>query len=916
MNSKIRADLGINGHTQYVMCGIRFVQMVVSVGLVLFSGLLHAAQLNGLKWEGDSTTLTVQLDGATTHSTDSLDNGKRLRISLPNTTLGKDAVDISGRGLVKGVFPYLADNGTSVYVDFLLRESGELVVTPADFGFRVSATPVGGNNNKVASAQKAKSNETMAKAEVKPEVKPKKTTANEVAKSPAKKVPQKAAASVAASKEKAPISPAGNILQDVTFSPLPGGRVQIDLKMSSKPEQPGSFSTKRPPRIAFDFFNTKSQLKKDVLRIATGAVTSLAAITTDDRTRIVLNLVRPVSYETQYHENGMTLVVSNVPPTVQSASTVKPKAFSRINKRAGKHSISKIDFRRSREGGGQVIVNLSDPAIGVDIREEAGEIIVDFSDTLLPKELERRLDVLDFATPVQTIDAFNQNGNTRMVITPLGQYQQLAYQTGNVFTVQVVPVVEDEEEKKVDEFGYSGEKLSLNFQRISVRAALQVIADFTGLNFVTSDSVKGSLTLRLQEVPWDQALDIILQTKGLAMRQKGNVVWVAPAAEIAAKERQALEATKQVAELEPLSSELIQINYAKAAEIANLLKSIKSVDTGIQPSLFGGVNVGEVKTESNTLLSPRGNVTVDNRTNTLLIQDTPSKIKEVRKLIAQLDKPVRQVLIETRIVEAADDFGRSLGARLGFQRVTENLLFPGTNNSVGTGISSGSLAGTGAIRDTLVNGAAPDDDNIGVGTSGLNVDLPSPGVDGDNPGQFAFEIFKAGTGFAHLLSLEISALEASGRGKVLANPRVVTSNQQSARIEQGQERIFTTSVLGVGSVVTKKAVLSLTVVPQITPDDRVILDVVITKDSFVSPDSDTLDTKEVTTQVLLDNGETIVIGGIYEQTKLFSVSKVPILGDLPLIGVFFRKKEELDRRRELLIFLTPRILDSTLNAGT
>jgi len=914
MNSQLEDDRRISRFTGFSVWLIRFIRLVVPVGLFVCSGMLQAAQLNGLKWEGDTTTLVIQLDGKSAFDSVSLDNGKRLRLTLPDTSLGQDAVDISGRGLVKGVFPYLADNGTAVYVDFLLTVPGKLVVTPADFGLRVSATS---NSNGKSLAAAASQPMPVATASESTGSEPTSSQSDQgmVQKkngTPAENTETKAAAGTGS--EMAKEAAKENVVEDISFSPLPGGRVQIDLRMKFQPEEPGSFSTKRPPRIAFDFFNTKSELKKNVLRVATGAVTSVAAIPTDDRTRIVLNLVRPVSYETQYHPNGMTLVVSNVPPTVKSAATVKPKPFSPIQKKAGKHGISKIDFRRSGEGGGQVIVNLSDPAIGIDIREEAGEIIIDFTDTELPNELERRLDVLDFATPVQTIDAFNQNGNTRIVVTPLGQYQQLAYQTGNVFTVQIVPVVEDETQQEVDEFGYSGEKLSLNFQRISTRAALQVIADFTGLNFVTSDSVKGSLTLRLQEVPWDQALDIILQTKGLAMRQKGNVVWVAPAAEIAAKERQALEATKQVAELEPLSSELIQINYAKASDMARLLRSIKAVDSGIQPSLFGGVNVGEIQTESNTLLSPRGNVTVDSRTNTLLIQDTPSKIREVRKLIAQLDKPVRQVLVETRIVEATDDFSRSLGARLGFQRVTENVLAPGTNTSIGDGISSGSLAGISTINDSLQS----DDGTIEFDTStpGLNVDLPSAGVNQSNPGQFAFELFKAGSGFAHLLSLEITALEAEGRGKILANPRIVTSNQQSARIEQGQERVFTTNVLGVGSVVTKKAVLSLTVVPQITPDDRVILQVDVTKDSFVSLDSDTIDTKQINTQVLLDNGETIVIGGIFEQTQLHSVTKVPILGDLPLIGYFFRKKEELDNRSELLIFLTPRILDPSVNAGT
>lgn len=837
------------------------------------------AELTSLTWENNNA-LRLQIDGSAQYETTTLDQGRRLRVSLKETTLGKNAVDIAGKGPVKGVFPYLADDGKAVYVDILMRKPGSLKLEKTDFGFRALAT------------------ETIAVAELGP------NKATRVFKTdPA----------TGASKETVTAVPeGGNALTAITYSALPGGRLQINFTTANRPQQPGTFSTNRPPRLAFDFFGMKNKLSRNVIKVGTGSVESIAAVETDDRTRVVLNLVRSVPYDLQVRDDGMVLIVENVAHSAPARA--KKTQFAKTTTSA-EHAIEKVDFRRTKEGGGRVIVNLSDPTVGIDIREEAGEIIIDFINTKLPDELEQRLDVVDFATPVQTVDVFQQGRTSRIVITPSGRYQHLAYQAGNIFNLNVNPIIEDPEQKKKDELGYSGERLSLNFQKISVRAALQVIADFTGLNFVTSDSVKGSLTLRLKDVPWDQALDIILQTRGLGMRQTGNVVWVAPAKEIAARERAQLESAKSTRELEPLISELIPLNYAKAQDIAKILKSIKAVDTGVEQSLFGSVSISKVETESNSLLSPRGNVTVDKRTNTLLIQDTASKVREVRKLIAQLDKPVRQVLIETRIVEANDTFSRSLGVRFGFQRLTEQAKFPGIKNSnIGTSIGSGTLGGTEVIADSLLN----NDGVIEFETvpDGLAVNLPSAGAGGESPASYALEIFKAGRGFAHLISLELSALEAEGQGKIIASPRLITANQQEARIEQGQERIFTTTVLGVGSVVTKKAVLGLTVTPQITPDDRIIMDVEITQDNFVSPADPTINTKQIETQVLLDNGETAVIGGIFQHDRGQEVAKVPILGDIPLLGALFRKKEIVDNRVELLIFLTPRIIDPALNLSS
>jgi len=829
-----------------------------------------AAELESIEWKSGASpeTLSLAIDGAAEHRVESLDNNQRLRVVLPGTSLGEGVSDLSGRGMVKSVFPFVAEDGRSVNVDLLLNEPGQLDVTATSRGLDVVAQG-GMAADAGAAAGGEQTGDTMASSD------------------------------------------AGNpnTLTGIKYATLPGGRVQVNLSMSKRPEQPGQFSTNKPPRLAFDFFNTRSELESPVTKVGVGALESITTVQAEDRTRVIFNLVRPVPYETQLADDGIVFVIQN--PDTESARVerTEPKPFAR--KADAKHSIENIDFRRSSEGGGRITVRLSDPQIGVDVQEQAGEIIVDFLNTEIDDDLEQRLDVVDFATPVQTIDTFQEGNTVRMVVTPQGRHQHLAYQAGNVFNINVDPVVELEEEEETDEFGYSGDRLSLNFQQINVRAALQVIADFTGLNFVTSDSVTGTLTLRLKDVPWDQALDIILQTRGLGMRRSGNVVWVAPAEEIAQRERQQLESQQQKSELQPLTSELIQINYAKASDIADILKSVKAVDTGVQQSLFGSVNISEVETESNSLLSPRGNVTVDDRTNSILIQDTPGKISQVRELIAKLDKPVRQVLIETRIVEATDDFSRNLGARLGFQRVTQQAEIGGAN--IGDVSASGTLEGARSNTDSLTGAAgAPT-----FSPDGLAVPLRAPGIGEatSTPASYAFEIFKAGTGIANLIQLEISALEAEGRGKVIASPRLITSNQQEARIEQGQERIFTTSVLGVGSVVTKKAVLSLTVTPQITPDDRVVMDVFVTQDSFESPTEPTINTKQITTQVLLENGETAVIGGIYQQDTSTSVTKVPFLGDIPGLGVLFRTKSRSDNRTELLIFLTPRIVNPALNIG-
>ncbi|WP_455198775.1 type IV pilus secretin PilQ, partial [Kaarinaea lacus] len=488
----------------------------------------------------------------------------------------------------------------------------------------------------------------------------------------------------------------------------------------------------------------------------------------------------------------------------------------------------------------------------------------------LPEELERRLDVLDFATPVKTIDTYTRGNNVHMVITPMGDYDYLAYQSNNQFTIEVKALTREQvEASKKDEFGYSGERLSLNFQDIEVRSVLQLIADFTGINVVVSDTVRGSLTLRLKNVPWDQALDIILKTKGLAMRQSGNVMLVAPSEEIAAREKLELESQKQIEELEPLYSEFIQVNYAKASDLASLLKS---TDT--------------------TLMSDRGMVTTDERTNTLLVQDTASKLVEVRQLVATLDIPVRQVLVESRIVIASNDFSRDLGVKFGLSKQT---TYNG-DHIIAAGGTLDSLTGNNIIDP----GFSPD---------GLLVDLPVIGA----TSSIGLAVGKIGS---HMLNLELTAMEAEGQGEVISSPRVLTSNQKTAFIQSGVEIPYQEATSsGATSVSFKDAVLELKVTPQITPDDRIIMDLDVKKDSvgeiFLGVPS--IDTNEVSTQVLVDNGETLVLGGIYEQEKIEEIDRVPFFGSLPLVDWMFKNTSITNDKAELLIFVTPKIVKEDLN---
>lgn len=510
--------------------------------------------------------------------------------------------------------------------------------------------------------------------------------------------------------------------------------------------------------------------------------------------------------------------------------------------------------------------------------------MVDLVGVSLPEKLHRRLDVIDFATPVQIIDSEQRGNDTQLILTTSGKFEHLAYQSENTLMIEVKPVVVDAQSAEKDQFGYKGEKLSLNFQNIEVRAVLQLLADFTGMNLVTSDTVQGNLTLRLKNVPWDQALDIILKTKGLAMRQNGNVMLVAPAAEISAREKQELESQRQLVELEPLYSELIEINFAKASELASILESDTSDSDG-------GVGV-------TGFISERGSVTVDERTNSLLLRDTADQLVQIRKLIEQLDIPVRQVLIESRIVIANNDFSKELGVKFG--------------------VSSSNSTSSNLLNSGAVSGNLGDITNTGTelkpsGTPGqaLNVNMPVT-----TEGVASLGLALAKLPFGTLLQLELSALEAEGRGEVVSSPRVITSNQQTALIEQGTEIPYQeASSSGATSVSFKEAVLKLEVTPQITPDDHIVMDLKINKDEPVFDQRFTvpsINTKKVETQVLVDNGETVVLGGIYEQTTSNGSARVPFFGDLPYVGFLFKTTEEVDKKQELLIFVTPKIIKDSL----
>ncbi len=681
-----------------------------------------------------------------------------------------------------------------------------------------------------------------------------------------------------------------NTLQDIQVQSLPGDRVELKLIMSDMAPEPLDFTIENPARIALDLPNTSlgmSQRRRDV---NLGLLDTVLTAEANGRTRVVLNLDSMVKYTTQVSGNTVTVTLgdgdSYSAGTTQFASA-QPSSASYAA--PGGRGISAVDFRRTREGGGRVIVNLTDPSTPVDIRQEGGRVVAIFKDTSLPAELMRRLDVNDFATPVTTVDALRTNLDTRIVISAEGKYEQLAYQTDNEFTIEINPAPEstDAESSLFSETKeYEGQRLTLNFQDIETRAVLQLLAETSGKNIVVSDTVQGNVTLRLRNVPWDQALDIVMTTKGLDMRQNGNVIMVAPAEEIAARETADLEAQLAIAELEPVYSEFLQVNYAKAADLEALISG------------SGG----------GSMLSERGSIAVDDRTNTLLIQDTADRLQDIRRMVRTLDIPIKQVLIESRIVVVNDDFSRDIGMRLGvtgFNESSDNLI-----------VTSGSGAGT----DTMIGSAL---DNLADPTNGTVYPIEVPTLNNrynvnvpiaDSAGRFALAVL----GDDYLVDLELTALEAEGRGEIVSTPRVITANQKEARIEQGVEIPYQQSASsGATTIQFKKAVLSLTVTPQITPDNNIIMDLRVHKDNVgdiistggLGGTVPSIDTRAVETQVLVKNGQTVVLGGIYETERRETINKVPFLGDIPVLGAAFRSKQNTNNKAELLIFVTPRILE-------
>jgi type IV pilus assembly protein PilQ len=676
-----------------------------------------------------------------------------------------------------------------------------------------------------------------------------------------------------------------------------GGRVTVRVTMKQPlSAAPASFSVSQPARIAFDFPGTANALGRASQEVNEGELRSMSMVQVGDRTRMVLNLRNMVTYESQVEGNVLTVVLTPVPVT-SARPTPRAERFAE-GAADVKHSIREIDFRRGRAGEGRVVVELGDANTGIDIRQQGQQLIVEFLKTSLPDNLRKRLDVQDFATPVSTVSTFMQGENVRMVIEPKGLWEHNAYQTDTQFVVEVKPVQYDPNKLvQGTRGGYRGEKLSLNFQNVDVRSVLNVIADFTDLNIITSDTVGGNLTLRLKDVPWDQALDIILQTRGLDMRKNGNVVWIAPRDELATKEKLELEAQQQISDLEPLRSETFQLNYTKAAELTTLLRGGAPVGGG------GGTNI--------PILSKRGSVVSDPRTNTLFVQDIPSRLETVRKLIATTDIPVRQVLIEARIVEATDKFSRTLGARLGYVNIAGDKAFGGRPRFA----NSGSLRDTGAFT-----GQAVDPRFFESGTplwtrDVNNVNLPAtPTETGAQVGQFALTLFNSAQ--TKFLNLEITALESDGKGKVISSPRVITANQVEALIEQGTELPYQQATSsGATSIAFRKANLSLRVKPQITPDGNVVMEVDVNKDAvgIQTTAGFAIDTKHVKTSVLVENGGTVVIGGIYTQDERNQINKVPFFGDLPAVGPLFRNTFRVDNKTELLVFLTPRIIDDRLN---
>jgi len=683
---------------------------------------------------------------------------------------------------------------------------------------------------------------------------------------------------------------AGNVLKEVEYAALPGDDVEITLIAEGDIEMPGSFTTDNPARIALDFMGMSNGLAAKTKSVGVGMVRSVTAVEAGNRTRVVINLVAAVDHDIRINGNRATLLVkgdgsSGVGAGSSQPTTVSASKGGNLTPRESHAAVKGVDFRRGDSGEGRVLIELGDSNSIVDMREEGGRIVLDIINTALPEELMRKFDVSDFATPVREFEVSAQGNNVHVEIELTGEYEHLAYQANELFTVEFRPLTKDEQEEiRRNKDTFDGERLSLNFQDIEVRSVLQLLADFTGLNLVTSDTVTGNITLRLKNVPWDQALSIILKARGLSKRQNGNVILIAPTEEIAAREKLELESAQQIEELAPLHTEYIQLSYAKALDLQTLLK-----------------------TEGNQLLTPeRGNVTVDERTNTLLVRDTASKLEDIRRLVNRLDVPVRQVLIESRVVIANDDFAKDVGVRFGLS----TQLRSGNTFAVIGGGQEGHMGGTFGTHEGSIENPA------GSGQEALLVNMPST-LSPTTHGAVNFIVGKLGS---YLLQLELSAMQQEGQGEIISSPRVITSDQHKAVIKQGVEIPYQeASSSGAVTVSFKEAVLMLEVTPHITPDDRVIMELNITKDN---PDFSRsvlgvppVDTREVSTSVLVENGETVVLGGVFERSETRSKERVPFFGDLPYVGFMFKQELRKDENKELLIFVTPKILKDSLSVN-
>ena len=694
------------------------------------------------------------------------------------------------------------------------------------------------------------------------------------------------------------VAQAQTVIEAVSGSVQGGSEVvRIDLSKELT-AVPSGFAIQSPARIALDFPGVTSAMGRSTVEMNQGNLKSVSVVQAGERTRVVLNLKNAAAYKTEIQGKSLLIILESGAAGTPSDAVAATFAETRSRDSA---PLKDMDFRRTTEGAGRVVVTLPNNQVGVDIRQQGKTLVVDFMKSTLPEGLRRRLDVADFGTPVKSVTSTQSGDRVRMVIEPTGQWEHSAYQSDEQFVVEVKELKTDP--KKLSQgVGYTGQKLSLNFQNIEVRSLLQVIADFTNFNIVTSDSVSGSVTLRLQDVPWDQALDIILQAKSLGYRKSGNVLWVAPKDEIAAKEKLELESVASTQNLEQVKTQFFQINYAQAKDLATQLAA------------GGVVAAGSVSTPNARLLSSRGSVIAIERTNQLFVTDIPSKLEQIQDLITKVDVPVRQVMIEARLVEASDSFGKSLGVKLG---ATDLRAKQGGDG----GYQLGNNGERVAFGTSYANAVATSGASSGVDTGGNFVNLPALAMGSNSAATFALSVFNSAAN--RFLNLEISAMEADGKGKVVSSPRVVTADKVPAVIEQGEELPYSTMVCAGTPVVCnpgiafKKMNLKLEVTPQITPDGGIILKLDINKDVVgrSTPSGFGVNTKHVKTEVLVDNGGTVVIGGIFEETENTDEYKVPLLGDLPGLGNLFKSKTRQTQKRELLVFVTPKLTPERSFAG-